>query len=65
MKHSKQRLKQMELPNGYQWFGFIDGFHYFKRKAERERGGFYQIRCKPKDIEDGNIKDMAKYEVTL
>ena len=61
MKHKKDFYRKLNY-DGYSWWGFVDGFHNFKKGNATE--GWYNIRCTEEDIENNNIADMVKFGVT-
>lgn len=50
-------------PNGYQWFGLIDGLHHFSK--EIESGKWAELRCREEQITNGDLEFMAEHGLTL
>lgn len=56
------KLPRMELQiGGFKWAGYWDKMHRF---TKQEVKGWLEIACTEKDIDNGNIKDMIKFQVT-
>lgn len=61
MKHSKNYYKNLPKHNGYEWYSFDKGKHFFKKK---EAKGYSVIKVTDKDIENGNFEFMAQHEMS-
>lgn len=60
MKNDKVTYQNIEI-NGFRWAGFWDKMHHF---TKHEGKGWLEISCAENDIDNGNIKDMIKLQVS-
>lgn len=61
MKHTKDYYKNLPKHNGYEWYSFDKGKHWFKKK---EAKGYSVIKVTDKDIEDGSFQFMAQHNMS-
>lgn len=58
----KEYYRNLNLPNGYQWFGFENGLHLFQTGDIRT--GYKMIKARPDDIVDGTIHEMCEMNLS-
>lgn len=62
MKHNKNHYRKINI-DGFTWSGFWDGFHYFSKRQDSPYG-YWQLKCTEGDIEDGNLIELIKLELS-
>ena len=65
MKNKKEYYKDLHKSkdlNGFNWWGFIEGVHYF---SKQEDVGFAEICCSEEQLDNGDIEFMCENGLTL
>ena len=65
MKNTKEYYEDLQKSkdlNGFEWWVFIEGVHYFNK---REGRGFVEVCCSEEQIDNGDIEFMCAKGLTL
>jgi hypothetical protein len=50
------------IVNGFKWFGYMSGFHYFSKETDRS---YAQIKCNTDQIHNGDLEYMTLHNLTM
>ena len=61
MRHTKQYYKDLDLPDGWKWSYYDDGYHTF---TKRDKHGYITCKCTDLDIDSNNHIFMMERGLT-